>query len=381
MSTPFTAPVSGDSKKLENVPLIEVGMQLCILYGICDIGTQDSKNFGPKHKVTLAFEFPQQKRVFYEGDGEKSSVIFNDETLSMAQKANLRKNYVQPMTGKTLTDEQAAQFDISSLLGGYYIATITHSADGKYANISSITKCDERSLGMFGISAFSQAPQSNDTFFFHLSQGFQSDNFKNLPKFLREKLKSSEEGRQHAAQGGTFAEPEPNQNNGGQGQAPAKRLVMNPSSQYTYEQLKGWGWNDDQIVQEGYASWQQPTPPPQPQTPPPAPGGQTPPPMPTQGQPAQAPPQAPPAQQPPAQPAPPQQQAPQQGGVPGFSQHNVQPPQQQAQTPPPAPAPAQQQGPKVVMKPEFASQPYEEWIKGGWNDQMLVDNGKADWVK
>ena len=32
------------------------------------------------------------------------------------------------------------------------------------------------------------------------------------------------------------------------------KVIMKPDSQYTYEQLIGFGWNDDQIIAGGYAT-------------------------------------------------------------------------------------------------------------------------------
>lgn len=274
----FTAPV-GDSKRIDNVELISSGMQLCTLYSLVDVGTQDAGNYGPKHRVRLAFEFPQHMRVFYEGDPPKPSAIFISETLSMGNGSNLREKWVEPMIGRKLTDDQAKVFDISSLLGKHFVATIAHSPDGKWANIMAITALDANNCKLFGLTE-PRVQQINPTIFYHLTQGFDTDAFANLPKKLRDIIIGSEEGRKHKASGGIFKEPA---DNGGYSPAPpsgGSGLVW-LSNQFTYEQLKNGGWSDDQMIAQGYAKRAEAVPPPTPvqsaPTPPPPGGAPTPP--------------------------------------------------------------------------------------------------------
>lgn len=268
----FVAP-SNDSNRL-NTPLLSQGYHLGILYGLIDLGTQDGGNFGPKHQALLAFEFPLQTAVFYEGEQPKPYANFNRETFSMASKSNLRKNFIEPMLGRKLDDKEAETFDISSLLGKQFSIYIQHTPDGKYANIASIQPLNQQNIMMFGLQPGQTVQQVNQTIFFHLSQGFNSPNFSVIPKYFRELIIGSAEGQAHKAAGGTFAEPQ--QTNGQQGAQAAiptqnvgatRKVVMKPDSQYTYQQLKNASWTDDQIVQAGHGVWetiQQPAPPPTP---------------------------------------------------------------------------------------------------------------------
>ena len=275
----------GDSKRIENVELIPTGFQLCTLYGLADIGTQDNGNFGPRHKVNMCFEFPQHMRVFYEGDDPKPSCIFVFETLSMHEKSNLRTRFVQPMAGgKKMTDDEADEFDISSLLGKHFVATIAHSPDGKWANIQSITPLNEQNKAMFGLQS-TAVEQINETFFFSLDLGFNSNNFATLPKFVRESLINSEEGKAHKLSGGVFAEPQEGatapQGTGGNA-APKGKFVMIDQTT-TYEAYIEAGWTEEQMIENGIAKRLVATPPPAPvggapTPPPPAPNKVLPPP-------------------------------------------------------------------------------------------------------
>jgi hypothetical protein len=249
--TTFTAPIGGDSKKIDNVELIPVGFQLCTFYGLCDIGTQDGGMYGPKHKVNLAFEFPLQYRVFYEGDDAKPSCVFQFESMSMHKDGNLRSKFIEPMIGRKLTDAEAGSFDISQLLGKQFIATIAHSPDGNWANIQSITPLNEQNKAMFQLDT-PHVAQINDTYFFHLSQGFDSENYATLPKFLREKLINSHEGIAHKAVGGIFREavagtaPSPATTSGQGGLEMIDKTV-------TYEAYIQAGWTDEQLITNGKA--------------------------------------------------------------------------------------------------------------------------------
>lgn len=318
---------SGNSNRIENVELIPVGMNLCTLYGVADLGTQATK-FGNKRMIKLMFEFPLEKRIFWEGDEPKPSVISTEETMSLAEKSNLRKRWIEPMANVKLAKEEG--FDPTTLLGKNYVATVTHSPDGKWANIASISPLDERNMKLFDLTSPSY-PSTNDLFKFHLNDTFDSDLFAALPKNIRGKLRESVEGEQHQKSGGVFKEPEQTQGTngtaaGGMGTS-GKKLVMKPDAPYQYDALKGMNWTDDQIVDKGYAVWQQATPPPA----------------------AAAAPSAPSA---PAAP----------------------------QTPPPADLPPAQPKHKVVMKDPTQADKIDNWLSKGWTYELLVQHNHADWV-
>ncbi len=254
-TTQMIAPVGGDSKRIDNVELIPAGLQLCTLFSMCDIGTQDSGNFGPKHKIRLVFEFPQHYRVFYEGDDPKPACIFCTESYSMNKDSNLRKKFVQPMT-RVLTEEEAAVFDISQLLGKHYVATIAHSTDGKWANIISIIPLNATNMALFQLTS-PIVNQINKTCFYSLTQGFTAANFGELPNKVRDLVMNSAEGKKHKLAGGQFTTKV--ETNGGQGTAPVVQAAAGTgqliwlATDATYDQYKAGGWTDELMIAHGHA--------------------------------------------------------------------------------------------------------------------------------
>lgn len=326
----FTIP-EGDSNRIENVELIPVGMNLCTLYSVVDLGTQDTK-FGPKRQIKLSFEFPLEKRVFWEGEQPRPSVISSTETMSLADKANLRKKFIEPMIGRTLGKEET--YDPTSLLGANFVATVTHSPDGKWANISSIVKLDDRNMMLFGLQQPS-FPNVNPISKFHLNDGFMSENFAKLPNRTRNTIMSSTEGEQHKMSGGQFAEQI--KTDGTTSQTPpvgGKRVIMNSDSPYTYESLKANNWTDDDIVAKNLGKWEVATPPAQPQSAPQAPSAPSAPQAPTA-------PQAPPT----------------------------------SPTPPTAPKHP------VIMNDPAQQDKIDVWLANGWTYEMMVQQNHATMVK
>lgn len=260
----FTASASGGSERLD-VEVLPSSMQLCTLYGIADLHTQKDQKYGDKNKCIFAFEFPQHFRTFYEDADPLPIAIFVTENMFMNKKANLRKKWVEPMSGITFKDDKEAEnFDISSLVGKAFVATITHNVKGDktYANISSITKLDDKTKLMFGLDSLDVAI-NNDTFIYHKTMGFEHPNFASLPKFIREQAKESIEGVEHAKNNGVFAEPaETSTNNGGGGNSIAgnaknRKLVMLPDAPNTYEEFMACDWTDDELVQNNFAKWEE----------------------------------------------------------------------------------------------------------------------------
>lgn len=144
------------------------------------------------NKVRISWELPTELKEFKEGDGEKPYTISKEFTLSMNEKATLRK-FLASWRGKDFTDEQAKLFDITALLGVECVLSIIHkpSKDGSrvYEEISSVSR------PMKGTVC---PPQINPTREMNYTN-FDWEFFNTLPDFIKDKMKQSVEFKQLSA--------------------------------------------------------------------------------------------------------------------------------------------------------------------------------------
>ena len=102
--------------KREQVPS---GTHIARCFSMVHIGTTTWEYLGETKetdKVRISFEIPGEMRVFSEDQGEQPMVIDKEYTLSMHEKANLRKD-LESWRGKTFSDKEAREFDILNLIG------------------------------------------------------------------------------------------------------------------------------------------------------------------------------------------------------------------------------------------------------------------------
>lgn len=136
----MTFPTGGTTSDFKRVP---AGSHIAICNLIADCGMQPGSPLypNPKHKLYVRFEIPAE-RVEYEKDGqsiEGPMTIGSFYTASMNEKATLRK-HLESWRGRSFTDEEAAKFDVSAILGKACMLSVVHSESGgkTYANIASI---------------------------------------------------------------------------------------------------------------------------------------------------------------------------------------------------------------------------------------------------
>lgn len=181
-------------------------------YSMIHIGTIIEKIMGEEktmNKVRLTWELPTELRVFDEDKGEQPMVISKEYTLSMHEKANLRKD-LESWRGKGFTEVEASNFDITKLLGVPCLISVIHKVskqnNNEYATISSITTLPK------GMEC---PPQINDTFEFNYDDKFNLQIVDSFPDFIKDKIKSSEEYRKIVNPGELeVEEDEPDLNNG-----------------------------------------------------------------------------------------------------------------------------------------------------------------------
>lgn len=170
------------------IPPIAAGTHAAIMYKILKIGTVPEEYQGVAknlQKVYLTFELPNETYVFKEEDGPMPRVISKEFTLSMGEKANLRK-FVEGIIGVNLTDDEAYSFDIETLIGKPFLLSVVHKKSTKGDIYANITNSAPLMKGM------AVPPQTNETDIMGYDN-WDQEKFDKLPDFLKEKMMTSME--------------------------------------------------------------------------------------------------------------------------------------------------------------------------------------------
>ncbi len=170
---------------------VERGTYVARCYEMIHLGSAIENIKGKEkmiNKVRITWELPTELKEFREGDGEKPFVVSQDYTLSTNEKSNLRK-MIEGWRGKEFTDEEAASFDITKLLGLPCMINVIHrtAASKKvYANVASVSRLPKK---------MECPPQVNPTFELNFDDHWDEKAFAKLPDFITDRIKRSEEYR------------------------------------------------------------------------------------------------------------------------------------------------------------------------------------------
>jgi hypothetical protein len=172
-----------------NFEVTPSGNHIARCYSMVEIGTVKEEFKGEVknlHKVRITWELPLEKRVFNPDKGEQPFSISKEYTLSMHEKAVLRKD-LSSWRGKPFSEDEAKSFDITKLLGIACMINVVHIVSSKsgntYANVAAITPMPK------GVSC---PPQINETFEFSYAD-FEDTKFAALPEYLRKKMEVTPE--------------------------------------------------------------------------------------------------------------------------------------------------------------------------------------------
>lgn len=172
-----------------NFELTPAGNHIARCYSMIEIGTVKEEFKGEVknlHKVRVTWELPLEQRTFNPDKGEQPFSISKEYTLSMHEKAVLRKD-LSSWRGKPFTEDEAKAFDVTKLLGIPCMLNVVHIISSKsgnaYANVAAITPMPK------GVSC---PPQINDTFEFNYND-FEDTKFNGLPEYLRKKMEVTPE--------------------------------------------------------------------------------------------------------------------------------------------------------------------------------------------
>jgi hypothetical protein len=153
------------------------GNHIARCYHVVDLGLQATP-WGPKQKVRIAFELPNELMKDGENEGKPFSVASN-YTLSLNEKANLRK-HLEAWRGKSFTDEELQGFDIKTVLGHPCMIQVIHNTKGDrtYANIASIATLPK---GM-------EAPAAVNEPLYVNAETITDEELAKLPEWLQKKI-------------------------------------------------------------------------------------------------------------------------------------------------------------------------------------------------
>ena len=141
----FIAKDSGGSGNFKKVP---PGAYIGRCYSLVDLGTQTTNGqYGEKqqHKIRISWElFGEDEQglplTIEINNKHMPLTISKSYTMSLHEKAGLRKD-LAAWRGRDFTQEEAAGFDVSKLLGAYCMVNVTTSENnGKtYTNVAGLT--------------------------------------------------------------------------------------------------------------------------------------------------------------------------------------------------------------------------------------------------
>lgn len=170
--------------------LIPAGNYIARCYQMIEIGTVLETYKGEtklQKKVRIGWELPEEKRVFHEEKGEQPMVISQEYTLSMSEKANLRK-MLASWRGKDFSEDEVKSFDITKLLGVPCMLNVIHRP-GK----TDPTKTIQVIASVGAIPKSVTAPAQINPNLILSYDNFETEVFDKLPDFIKQKMQTSTE--------------------------------------------------------------------------------------------------------------------------------------------------------------------------------------------
>jgi len=180
--------IKATNKGGSNYEPIAAGTYAARCYQMIHIGTAEENILGQVkklNKVRITWELPTETKVFKEENGEQPHVISKEFTLSMNEKATLRK-FLEGWRGKAFTEKEAESFDITVLLGKPCMLSIIHKQaknGNTYAEISSVSSVPK------GMNVPDQINPSKELNY----DKFDWELFETLPDFIKDKMKQTDE--------------------------------------------------------------------------------------------------------------------------------------------------------------------------------------------
>ncbi len=171
-----------------NYEPVPEGMHVARCVAMYHVGTVPEKFDGTEkimNKVILTWELPNCLHVFDEEKGEEIRLISKEYTLSMNEKANLRKD-LDSWRGTAFTEEEAAEFDVTKLLGIECMIQVVHkvakASGNTNAKVNVITPVAD------GVTV---PEQTNESFEFNYEN--IAETYPTVHEWIAKKIRTSEE--------------------------------------------------------------------------------------------------------------------------------------------------------------------------------------------
>jgi len=196
-----------DGGTFKAVPLPEPQTTVARCYSVIHIGTIPviikGVNKGTSDKMIITWEMPKLQAVFDEEKGLQPFVVGLELTLSTNKESNLAK-LISQWRGRPFSAEEQKGFDPSVMIGKKCLLQFIHKTKKKYLGQSITQITNENTMIEFNsIMQIPQGmecpPQVNESYVWDwepIVEGkkpFDRTHFEKMPKWLQEKVKTSEE--------------------------------------------------------------------------------------------------------------------------------------------------------------------------------------------
>lgn len=205
------------------VKLPEEGTHVARCYSVIHIGTVPNIFNGKlnpekplKEVIYITWELPKLKAVFNDEKGPEPFVVGEELNLSTNENSNLSKLIAQ-WRGKKLSAEEQKSFDPSIMVGKTCLINVIHQRKKKFVNekIEEITNANTMLInnGIMAKPKEMECPEHINPYYIwdwdkHATP-FSKEIFDKMPKWLKERVKESEEYKKYGPIDSGNSEPEP----------------------------------------------------------------------------------------------------------------------------------------------------------------------------
>ena len=180
---PIIAPVS-EQKQFKLVPSGNHVARVCRIIHIGTVPETFNGEDKMMNKVLISFELPNELEVFKEEKGKEPFVVSREYTLSMNEKANLRK-LVEGILGVALSDEESEHFDVTSLSGKVCLLNVVHKVSSASKNTYALIQ------GAAPLPKGMTAPEAINKPLVVDYDNLTEGDFASLPEYIKDKMKVS----------------------------------------------------------------------------------------------------------------------------------------------------------------------------------------------